>query len=353
MGLTLDGNIVTESQTFDLPNDAGGTLATREWVQQNGSATPTLDQVLAEGGAFTGNRAVALGGFALAINQGLNSFLSIDPTPNNELSQLQAYNITGVGNKAKIRATSSNTEPQFFLQADFNDGIKEAIIVGTANATESVITHTADIQTFNGDYLGAINHAGGDPMLILDDILFQAFLESHDGTANSEIRLRSKLSGGNVDFFIRSNNGTNQVSILGNANSNDITHTADIHSFTIPTSGGLFAVQADASDFLRIQPTSGDEAVLLRAINTTGGGNVSSFDGATTATDVSTILKASFNDNAKLAKITSAANVTTATITYEADTHNFATGDVKITALAGGGTTGLSIDNDGKLIRTP
>ena len=36
-----------------------------------------------------------------------------------------------------------------------------------------------------------------------------------------------------------------------------------------------------------------------------------------------------------------------------ANGHEFASGDIKITALAGGGTTGLSIDNDGKIIRTP
>lgn len=40
------------------------------------------------------------------------------------------------------------------------------------------------------------------------------------------------------------------------------------------------------------------------------------------------------------------------TIAYTAATHTF-NGDTIISNLAGGGTTGLSIDNDGKIIRTP
>jgi len=47
------------------------------------------------------------------------------------------------------------------------------------------------------------------------------------------------------------------------------------------------------------------------------------------------------------------ANTGVSTTTHTSGTHTFAEGDIIISGLAGGGTTGLSIDNDGKIIRTP
>lgn len=60
---------------------------------------------------------------------------------------------------------------------------------------------------------------------------------------------------------------------------------------------------------------------------------------------VTTNIEASFNDDQKLSQITLFANNTEAKMTFY--------GDMIVYSLVGGGTTGLSIDNDGKIIRTP
>lgn len=92
---------------------------------------------------------------------------------------------------------------------------------------------------------------------------------------------------------------------------------------------------------------------MLQSVNNLAGGNYSQLIVSSSETDAITTLQSRFNADAKTAKIVATSTVTDAIFLYQADTHNFATGDMIITDLAGGGTTGLSIDNDGKIIRTP
>lgn len=60
---------------------------------------------------------------------------------------------------------------------------------------------------------------------------------------------------------------------------------------------------------------------------------------------VTTNIEASFDDDSKLSQITLFANATDAKMTFY--------GDMIVNDLIGGGTTGLSIDDTGKIIRTP
>lgn len=95
--------------------------------------------------------------------------------------------------------------------------------------------------------------------------------------------------------------------------------------------GHTLSVQQGGQNFLLIDPTTNLEAATLQAYNTTGDGNYGYINFSTTDIAASFTLYASFNDGVKDASITANADATTATLTYTADTHQFA-GNVGIGA---------------------
>ena len=88
--------------------------------------------------------------------------------------------------------------------------------------------------------------------------------------------------------------------------------------------GNILLVEQGANALLTIDPTAGAETSILRAINTTADDNIAQFLVATTTADAATTFLADFNGGAKSAQILAQSNVTTAELTYTADTHTFA-----------------------------
>jgi len=78
-----------------------------------------------------------------------NNFLLIDPTVNDESAAIQANNITGAGNLANVRAFTDDTSAGAVLLGTFNND-KQFSISGSADASGSSLTHTADTHTFIG-----------------------------------------------------------------------------------------------------------------------------------------------------------------------------------------------------------
>lgn len=99
------------------------------------------------------------------------------------------------------------------------------------------------------------------------------------------------------------------------------TATGDV---TGDLSGHILHVAQGGNDFLTIDPTVGVEDVNLQAFNSTGGGNIGSLSGGVTDVSAAFTIDASFNSDAKFASIEGFADATTSTLTYTADTHQFA-----------------------------
>jgi hypothetical protein len=129
-------------------------------------------------------------------------------------------------------------------------------------------------------------------------------------------------SAGNYFFNLEANDGAGTtVGILGSSVTGSVTHTAGTH-----------ILQGNGYEALNVQTSAGNESGVLRARNTTGNGNQGQVDVQATNTDVTSTIKANFNDGVKLAQIQAFADATTATITHTADTHNI-NGDINAPAL--------------------
>lgn len=88
-------------------------------------------------------------------------------------------------------------------------------------------------------------------------------------------------------------------------------------------SGNVLDIQQGGNELLHIDPTAGSEQSYLLARNATGGSNIASHYSTVSNTNAEAELTAVFNGGAKVAGIDAFADVTSATMTYTADTHNF------------------------------
>lgn len=121
---------------------------------------------------FDANRAHDLAGFTLAINEGANSFLSIDPTVDDESIFIQAYNITGSESFSRVRANAANDEVSINILGAFNGFVKSFEIAGFADATTSTLEYEADTHTFTGDII--MNAATSGTITLKSDALSNA-----------------------------------------------------------------------------------------------------------------------------------------------------------------------------------
>lgn len=99
---------------------------------------------------LAGDRTITLGGNYLKALQGSAEFLLIDPTPNNEVSVLQAYNTTGAGNNAAVNNATTATAATAFIGTSFN-GAALGRLTYTSDNTGSLGTYLADLHEFTGD----------------------------------------------------------------------------------------------------------------------------------------------------------------------------------------------------------
>jgi len=104
--------------------------------------------------------------------------------------------------------------------------------------------------------------------------------------------------------------------------------------------------------FIQIDPING--STKIQGFNAgTEFGNAGQGYFTSSGTQGQFLLEAYFNGESTVAGIVGTADVGGSTIRYDATTHTFSRGDVILADLAGGGTTGASIDDTGKIIRTP
>lgn len=199
-------------------------------------------------GTLAGNRAVALNGNTLTINQGANALLSIDPTAGAEISSLQAYNTTGGDNQALIFAATTNTLAAFQLGASFNGGAEVAAIDILTNTTDATITYTAEEHIFAGNVgIGAtptsnqlfVVNVGAEFFLEVDPTVNaeQVNIKAVNLTGNDNVsHLQVKTSAADAFFLLQAdfNNGVDRAQIEGSADNtiSTLTYLADTHTFT-------------------------------------------------------------------------------------------------------------------------
>jgi hypothetical protein len=111
-----------------------------------GGTTPGIDDVLAEGQALTADRIINLNGKEIAIQQDGQDWFSVNKVTQD--GRVRVINPTGASNRGDLYVKTSNTHAEFSVLADFNDATKSANISGTANVTEGILFHDADIHRF-------------------------------------------------------------------------------------------------------------------------------------------------------------------------------------------------------------
>lgn len=118
---------------------------------------------------FTGNRTHNLNGNSLVIGNTAPYFIL-----DNGQVILQAYNSTGDGNRGRFIGNTTDTEANFTVKADFNDGVSIAAVTGRADATTNGLTYTGQLHQFTGglilnEYTGIGTHVGTTVKLLAVD----------------------------------------------------------------------------------------------------------------------------------------------------------------------------------------
>lgn len=251
-GVAFDG-----TANIDPINGTGFVKATGTTLSYDNS-TYVTGNIYTTDGTLAGNRAIALNGNTLNVNQGSNSFLSIDPTAGFETSLFRAYNTTGSDNSAFLSATTTNADAQYSLSAVFNGGAGTASIGAAANTTASSLTYTANTHQFTGNVGIGVSpivlfevESGGEGLVNIDPSNFRSILRASDGTGFSRLVLQGDVTGVDVRFILSSDDNVNTVSIEGDGVANTITHTAGSHTFTGPlvlngSASGTVTLNSDA-----------------------------------------------------------------------------------------------------------
>lgn len=209
------GNTVTLSP-LDMAGDIelflpegsnGDTLSTKAYARSVGGGGGSDGNFAENDLTFDGNRAHALAGNTLSINQGANSFLSIDPTAGAEVSFLRAFNTTADDNVAQFLTATTNDESTVTFLADFNNGVKAAQILGSANTTESTLAYTADTHTFTGSILPVSDNSTdiGSAAAAFQDIYGRII--NLDGSTSDGVALASDALGNTFSGTVLSGTG--------------------------------------------------------------------------------------------------------------------------------------------------
>ena len=279
------GRIYVDSLTATLyvRNTDVGVAA--DWVE-GGSAG---DSFYGNDGTLTGDRAVALNGNSISFNQGVNSFLSLDPTANAESATLQAYNTTGSDNSAVFQAVTTDLTAEVDISAFFNGGAKAATIELLTDTTTSTIDYTADQHIFTGNVgIGLtpvtrfqvesatpfVDALRIDLTTDAEDALLRAYNATGSDNLGSTYHTASATSG-TFTSTASFNGGAKVSTIFGSANTSDatITHTADRSIFN----GRLLKKQG------------ADVASAVGAITLGSGGNVFEITGTSAITLISNV----------------------------------------------------------------
>lgn len=201
------------------------------------------------------------------------------------------------------------------FQLDADDGfayISNSIISSFTNVTAAGYTSQFTITGVNGAVSGDILTLNG----------------------NKSIRANGYGAGtftGTATFNAAFDASGNLIEVVAGSGVNTI-YSADsslASNRTITLAGNFLKALEGTAEFLLIDPTVGNEAVVLQAFNTTGTGNTAGYTGLTTATDATAFITTSFNGSATSGKIQTFSDATGSLNTYTATDHEFI-GDVAI-----------------------
>lgn len=246
----------------------------------------------------------------------------------------------------EIRVRGDSADPSVDFTLSSTNSVKYVEILGSGET--GIITHTADTHVSNIASSWTVTDGSND---YVTTNKLGTSIQSNDGTASGTIRTKSELGDNDVKFTINSDDGTsNPVSIVGDGQASSITHTADTHIFNID---GVLSKLEVVETGLGGQPllSVGRNNSFILAFDPTDDDNLSGIDFTVSPTDVIFSIVANFNDNVKRAEILGEADSVSANLSFFADESNF-NGDLILADLAGGGLTGASIDNNGKIVRT-
>lgn len=102
--------------------------------------------IYTQDGTLNDNRIVDLDGKRLLIRDGDRQLLHIDPLEG--IGEIKGFNAAGGGNEAEVLGTATANEVTARIKADFNNGVKTAIIEATAEAARSGLRYSADTHKF-------------------------------------------------------------------------------------------------------------------------------------------------------------------------------------------------------------
>ena len=179
--------------SFEIADDRTGTPALQYAADYAAGFT---DRSIIDRGYylnFEANRTVNLAGSSLQIQDGGVDYLLLNPATG--AAEIKAFNNTDNGNQAQFHGEAESTQASFRVEADFNDGVKNASISGDVNATEAVIEYFADTHTFNGDILTATDNTYdiGDATNSFKDIYARTAI--FDGSTSGSFTVFSEATG--------------------------------------------------------------------------------------------------------------------------------------------------------------
>ena len=192
--------------SFEIADDRTGTPALQYAADYAAGFT---DRSIIDRGYylnFEANRTVNLAGSSLQIQDGGVDYLLLNPATG--AAEIKAFNNTDNGNQAQFHGEAESTQASFRVEADFNDGVKNASISGDVNATEAVIEYFADDNIFTGNILTATDNTYdiGDATNSFKDGYFRSFIM--DGATSGAITLVPAATAGTNTITLPASTGT-------------------------------------------------------------------------------------------------------------------------------------------------
>lgn len=225
------------------------------------------DGIYSGSGQLTANPTeVDLDGNVISFIQGANPLLYLDPTAGAESSTLRAFNITGGDNFSELTGSTTNTQAEFSIIANFNSGATISSIIGSADVTNATISYIADLHSLAGGIRLTSLAGSGAGIVAVDndgDLSYLATpVASVSGTAN-----RITSTGGTTPVIDISASYVGQASIttLGTI----ATGTWNATTIGISKGGTGLTALGTANQQLRVNAG----ATALEYFTPTGGGD--------------------------------------------------------------------------------
>lgn len=196
-------------------------------------------------GTATGAVIGSLAGNTFSINQDETSLLILNPTPGGEFSRLRALNTTDNGNASRVDVSTTNTEANFQVLANFNDGVKRSEISGFSDALLATIDYEADSHQFTGNVgIGITPTATFQAGTSL-----QAFLSVETVTDGENVYLGAinATNDNSNGVFVASCNQTNSQAYIQSRNPTNDYNTANVSTSTADTSANI-QIRANFND---------------------------------------------------------------------------------------------------------